>query len=188
MLALYIVVGILTLFFISLSIPMDVIVDFKTDDEAPAMVTLRWLFGLVKIRLDSKRLRISRQRIQKRGLARIRRMSIDFRSLSSGIKLARRLLRTLKIKSLSGYIKLGFSNPVETAIAFALIQPLAAVISLLPRTDLKIEPVFSSSSLEAQMEGDVRFLPFRPLITVFRFVLSRDGWYLIRYIIRTRRR
>jgi hypothetical protein len=187
-LAVYGIVGVIVLFCTCFIIPIDIVVDYKSGDVASPTAQLKWLFGLVKFDLLRKRLSLQRRKIRTRGIAHIRFMGFDRRAISSIVKLARRTVRTLQMKKLSGYMKLGLNNPADTAIAFNLIQPIATLLSISPTTSFKIEPVFSERAFNTEIEGRLRVFPFRIAVTGLWFVFSRDGWYLIRYIVRRRRR
>jgi hypothetical protein len=187
MLAVYIIVGVVVLLCTCFLIPIDIVVDYKSGDEAGPTAELKWLFGLLKFNLPGKRLRLRRQRTRKQRFVRIRHIGNDFRVLSSIIKLVRKTIHAVKVKKLSGYIKLGLNSPAETAIVFALIQAIAAMFSVWPKASFRIEPVFTAPAFDAEIEGKIRVSPFRVATNTSRFIFSRDGWYLIRYIIRRRR-
>lgn len=186
MLVLYIVVGIIGLLILSLLIPIDFIFSFKADGKKSTSLRVNWLFGLIGRDLR-KRVRRERQKeARTRTWHRLKQIGTDLKTLTALMKLARRLFRALKVKRLSGYLKLGFDNPADTGIAFGVIQPLFACLSLPESASFRIEPDFSTSTLEAEVEGKVRVCPFRVAGIVIGFVCSSEGRHVVRRLARTR--
>lgn len=186
MLVLYIVVGIVGFFILSLLIPINFTFSFKTEGETSTSLRANWLFGLVERDLHKRARKEGQQKTTKRTWHRLRQIGTDLKTLSALMKLVRRLFRALSVKRLSGYLKLGFDNPADTGIAFGVIQPLFTCLSLPASASFRIEPDFSTSIFKVEVEGSLRVYPLKVAGIVLGFVCSAEGRRVVRRLARTR--
>ena len=188
MLVLYIAAGIIVFLTLSLLIPIDFVFDLKTRREPLFSLRASWLFGLVGRDLHKRAQKGVRQKKRKYSFRRLRQIGTDLKTLSALIKLAKSLVCSIKVKRLSGHLKLGFEDPADTGLAFGLIQPLFACFSLPASADFRIEPDFSTSVLEGEAEGRLRIYPLRVTGVMLKFICSREGRYAIKRLMRNRKR
>lgn len=187
MLALYIIIGVITLLALCLLIPVDFTFNIKTEGDKNVSFRVNWLFGLVKRDLRKRKQTSIKRKSRMRDLLRIGQIGFDRAAFSALMKLAQRLISALKVKKLTGYLKLGFYNPADTGIAYGVIQPLFACLSLPASASFRIEPDFTEEILEAEAEGRVRVHPFRIAGIFLGFICSPGGWHTIRRLIRRRK-
>jgi hypothetical protein len=143
--------------------------------------TLGWLFGLVQLRLGKSKVRAEskparpkvKRHKRKRGGA--RRMMAMLRSEGFGwrlLRLARDLLQRIHIHELSLKVRLGLDDPADTGRLWAVIGPLAAMLTLPPVTRVAIEPEFATEAIEVDGKGHIRIIPIQLLFVILLFVLS----------------
>lgn len=187
MLALYIVAGIIVFLFLILLIPIDFTFNYSTGGEKHTSLRANWFFGLVWLNLRKRVRRKRREKDRTQSWRRFRQLGTDLKTLSALAKLARRLLHTLKVKNLSGYLQFGFDDPVHTGMAFGLVQPLFGCLSLPATASFRIEPDFSTPGLRTEVDGRVRMYPLKVVGTILGFVYSSDGRHVIKRLMRMRK-
>ncbi len=149
-------------------------------------VQLRWLFGLVRVRLAVPRPRAraaeaaagpkaARKRERRegrggagRGLAVLR--QAEFRERVR--RLVGDLVRALHVRRLLLHVRMGLGDPADTGLLWALVGPLGAVAAGSTGGDVRIEPDFLDSALELHSRGEVRIVPLRILALAVGFALS----------------
>ncbi|NIP74047.1 MAG: DUF2953 domain-containing protein [Gammaproteobacteria bacterium] len=143
--------------------------------------TLEWLFGLVRLRLGKPEVPTravperpeARRHRGKRGGA--RRMLAMLRTEGFGwrlLRLAQEILRRIRVQSLDLDVRLGLDDPADTGRLWAVIGPLAALLSVPAVARITIEPEFGSEVLEMHGEGRIRVIPIELLFVMSAFVLS----------------
>jgi hypothetical protein len=184
-LALYIVAGILLVIVLVLSIPVDLVFDFRTGRDGKATLKVEWFFGLVGKRLlpQKKTQRPRKPRKKRRGvgsflsyisLARTRGVVPAF------IKLVRRMLGSLHIRQFNADLRLGLDDPADMGIVYGLLWPAFVLPIRSGPATLRIEPVFDSPTFEAALQGKVRVFPAEVVTNALRFVFSPAGLRLIK--------
>jgi hypothetical protein len=88
------------------------------------------------------------------------------------LRLGRDLLRRIYIRDLSMEVRLGLDDPADTGRLWAVVGPLAAILTLPPLTRVAIEPEFTSEALEVDGKGCIRIIPIQLLFVMLVFVLS----------------
>lgn len=145
--------------------------------------SLRWLFGLVRVRLGGPGERVRagpgrpaarrpRARRPRRGGGGARRMLALVQVEGFGsrlLRLARDLFRRIRIQELSLRIRLGLDDPADTGRLWAVVGPLAMLPGL---RRVAIEPEFAAETCELDGRGRIRIVPLRLLSVLLRFALS----------------
>ncbi len=140
--------------------------------------SLRWLFGLVRVRLGGPGERVRAgpgrpaSRRPRRGGGGARRMLALVQVEGFGsrlLRLARDLFRRIRIQELSLRVRLGLDDPADTGRLWAVVGPLAALPGL---RRVAIEPEFAAETFELDGRGRIRIVPLRLLSVLLRFALS----------------
>jgi len=151
-----------------LTVPVDMAFSIQRhDSRQEGSGTLGWLFGLVRLRLGKAKVRAQakpecpnvKRRHRKRSGA--RRIMAMLRIEGFGwrlLRLAQDLLRCIHIH--------------DTGRLWAVVGPLAAILTLPPAIRVAIEPEFSSEALEVDGKGRIRIIPIQLLFVILVFALS----------------
>jgi len=165
-----------------LTVPVDMAFSIQRhDSRQEGSGTLGWLFGLVRLRLGKAKVRAQakpecpnvKRRHRKRSGA--RRIMAMLRIEGFGwrlLRLAQDLLRCIHIHDLSLEVRLGLDDPADTGRLWAVVGPLAAILTLPPAIRVAIEPEFSSEALEVDGKGRIRIIPIQLLFVILVFALS----------------
>jgi len=69
-------------------------------------------------------------------------------------------------------VRLGLDDPADTGRLWAVVGPLAAILTLPVHARVAIEPEFACEALEVDGKGCIRIIPIRLLFVVLVFLLS----------------
>jgi hypothetical protein len=181
-LAVWILLAVLASLLALLAVPLDLAFSLqRREGRQEASGTLRWLFGLVRVRLRRPRRRArgapertgaKRGRRQGRGARRMMAMlRIDgFRTRL--LRLARDLLRRIRVRDLSLRVRLGLDDPADTGRLWGVVGPLAAILPWPRDARVAVEPDFGGEALEIDGRGDIRVVPLQLLWAILVFALS----------------
>lgn len=182
MLLVWILVGSVAGVLMLAAVPVEVAFRLESHDgRGEAGGTVRWLFGMARVRLGKgkRRARAARRRFTDRsqqgsGHAAGRLVAVlgteGFPSRL--LRLAHDLLRRIRIRELSLRVRLGLDDPADTGRLWALLGPLAGILAMLPVAHIAVEPQFTSSAFDIDMRSRIRLVPLRLLLTVLIFALS----------------
>ena len=143
--------------------------------------TLRWLFGLLRLRLESPggwgraKLKPRERRGHRHPIGRTRWVTAALRVEGFRwrlMRLVRDLLRHVRVSHLSLEARLGLGDPADTGRLWAVVGPLAALLARPPVTYIAVEPEFFDETFEFEGEGRIRIVPLQLLFVALRFVLS----------------
>ena len=182
MLVVWSLIALLASLLILLAIPVELAFSVqRREGRQEGRGTISWLFGLVRLQLgkskgraESKLLRPKAKRRQpKRSGARriwavVRIEGFGWRVL----RLARDLIRRFHIFEISLNVRLGLDDPADTGRLWAVVGPLAAMLTLPPVACVAIEPEFSTETLEIDGKGHIRIIPIQLLFVILVFLLS----------------
>lgn len=189
MLALYVVAGILLVIVLVLSVPVDLVFDFRTGGDRKAVLRVEWLFGLVGKRLLPRKKPEKPRKAEKPRKSKRR----DLRSflsyvalvrtrgvLTGFVRLVRRMVGSLHIRQIDADLRLGLDDPADTGIVYGVLWPALVLPVMSSSIKLRMEPVFDSPTFEAALQGRVRVFPAEMVANVLRFVFSLSGLRLIK--------
>ena len=169
-----------------LAVPLEVAFRLDRVEALEGQVSLRWLFGLVRVRLAVPRgrrkpttpaaePRTPRERRRRkagagasRGLAVLRQAAFRRRVH----RLLASLVRAIHVRQLRLLVRLGLGDPADTGCLWALVGPLGAAVGSLRGAEVRIEPEFIDPVLELHSRGRVRVVPLRILALASGFALS----------------
>lgn len=182
MLVVWILLALVASLLILLAIPVDLAFSIqRLEGRQKGMGTLDWLFGLVRLRLGGPKARVkaksrrpkTKRPHRRRGGARqvmaiLRIEGFGWRLLG----LARDVLGRIHIQELSLKIHLGLDDPADTGRLWAVVGPLAALLTLPSVARVVIQPEFTTEALEVDGKGRIRIIPIQLLCVVIVFLLS----------------
>ncbi|HII07079.1 MAG TPA: DUF2953 domain-containing protein [Methanotrichaceae archaeon] len=90
--------------------------------------------------------------------------------------LLRGLVRALRVQFLWIDIRLGLSDPAETAEVVGLLWAVLIPLEALTPLRARIVPCFSEETLEGSVEGKLRIWPYKTVPPMIRFLLSPPTW------------
>ena len=188
-----------------LAIPFEAVVDFRRDPRWRGSVRVRWLYGLVRLRLPGK----PRQPKGPKAPAIMKKERIvrPARALRRVLRVARRVVRVVRpsprriwraisrarfrravfrlVTGLAGCIRfretslhlwIGLDDPADMGMLCAWLVPLISILRRQTAADLLLFPDFEEDRFEAAGHGAVRLIPLEPILVVLRFVLSPSAW------------
>lgn len=181
MLAIYIVAGILLVLILVLSVPVDLEFDFRTSGDGKAMLRVVCLFGL-----GGKNL-LPRKKKPKKGKKRDLRSFLTLITtrgvLAATIRLARRILASLRVRQLDADLRVGLDDPADTGMMCSVLWPLVVHPNLFGPIMFRVEPVFEGLALEATLRGEVRVIPAQMVANFLRFVFSPAGLRVVKLTV-----
>jgi hypothetical protein len=179
---LLLVAGLLGLVLVLLAVPVSV--EFRVEGILPfrGQVGVRWLFGLVRVRLPlhragpgkarEPRSAIRRERPEDPGRGR------NFLAvlLQAGFRrrlhrLVGDLLHAIRVHRVRILLRLGLGDPADTGRLWAVMGPVNALAQW-RGADIRIEPDFLEPVLEIQADGEVAVVPLRFLLLAAGFAVS----------------
>lgn len=179
---------ILVLFFL-LIIPIDLELYALIGGSPRYRIRFGWLAGLVWKEITKSEERAKKEEKPKKEKAKkdmgikslitILRTKGFIESLGLFIK---RAISSLKIKFFKSRLRLGFADPADTGMFFALLWLFLFPIKSVFPIDGRIEPSFDEEVLEGYIHGVVRVWPFKIIIPFLRFVVSIPTFRLVKTV------
>ncbi|MDG6907141.1 MAG: DUF2953 domain-containing protein, partial [Nitrososphaerota archaeon] len=68
----------------------------------------------------------------------------------------------------SGDIKLGLEDPVDTAVVYGFVSSAVAVASVIPKSKFVATPVFGEQVFDGSLKMELRVTPFRLVVALIR--------------------
>lgn len=160
-----------------LAIPVDLAVKVETTAVRKVQVRLNWLFGLLGIDLSGRmHKRIQKARKPRKRSKVVRRMraaflTIDF--LEKVLKLVRRIVTGITLRQFHLRVRLGFADPGDTALLFAVVIPATWLLRACGATrNFSAEVDFEKESFFLSGDMSVRVFPIRILGAVVLFLIA----------------
>ena len=156
------------LFILVLCVPLDIALRIDVPGRPKFRVKLAWLFGLVskEVREGKKPEETERAAEGERKPGRKKRFKVIFQLLrTKGLlrqfkRLIGDVLRCLKLRDLAVNFRVGFDNPADTGLLFALIGPATFWLSPSFPGQIRLEPSFADEAVcEGYLRGTVRLSP-----------------------------
>lgn len=153
-------------------------------------VTLLWLFGLVRVNIPLFQPKTMVPRTKESEQKRKKNQTIA----SSGKKpnafvlirnkrFRRRIMRFLgdfwhaiHKENISLRMRIGLGDPADTGQVWAIVGPLAGVLSSIQGARIEIEPEFIAPCFELDSSGNIRLHPLQMLFLVLGLMLSPTFW------------
>lgn len=210
-----VLLGILLLVVLLLFIPLEVEYHFDNRVMPTHTVGIRWLYGLVFLRLGSGGQRDiesnhkgqDRQKaLEQVILASTGEKARYERQTKSGKKnvafflevmgsdgfvrrlfqLIYELLTVAKIKSLRLRLYFGLDDPADTGLLCALLMPTLSPFYAISRVDMVAQPVFDRAILRANLYVHIHLVPINYLRAIARFLLSKANLGVVLLLLKQR--
>ena len=169
-----------------LAVPLCVAFRLEGLEPFTGRLTVRWLFGLVRVRVRIPRARAAaagrapgpkraprragrRRRVGPGKVVAVLRQGAFRRRLR---RLAAELVRAAHLTGLRLRMRLGLGDPADTGRLWAVIGPLSAAAHALRDADVRVEPEFVDPVLEFDARGRMTVVPLQVLGLAVRFALS----------------
>ena len=178
-----VVAGILLALVALLAVPVDVAIRLEGIEPFEGRLGVRWLFGLVRVRLRVPRTRKPRARATSEprrraawkarvGPGRLLAVARQPAFRDRARRLVAGLVRAVRPRGLWLRVRLGLGDPADTGMLWAIVGPLEAVARGWRGADVRIDPEFLDAVLELRARGRVRLIPLQVLALGLRFALS----------------
>ena len=187
------------LFVALLAVPVMLVIDAERVETLKTRWQIRWLFGLVDLRLPrdrpspprsapsdvSRPARISPGRRKRK--ARMAIAAVRTRGLLRQVKrLASALVRHVTLEELRLKAAFGFDSPADTGVVYGVLAPL---LVLAERRGVNVEchPMFLESGVRGALRATIHVRPLAVAGALLAFVLSRPVLRAVRSAWRARR-
>ncbi len=167
-----------------LAVPVGVAFRLERVEAFSARVDVRWLFGLVRVRVRVPRDRARPPRREGEvGGERPRRAARVAPRRIAGVlrdrafrrrveRLVRDIVRAAHLDALRLRMRLGLGDPADTGRLWAVVGPLGAAARGLRGADVRLEPEFVDPVLELHARGRAVLVPLQLLALAVSFALS----------------
>ena len=177
----------LGLLIILLAVPLELAFDIERVGQINGQVSIRWLFGLVRFRIEipvnvkPKKTKLQARSAsgktpekckKRRGSSKV--ITVLKRATFRGrlIKFIKDLLRATHAHELMLRFRIGLGDPADTGQLWALLGPIAAMAQNIRSGVVRIEPEFIEQVFEFQGKGRFRLIPLEFIVLAIAFVLS----------------
>ena len=149
---------------------------------------LKWAFGLVKLRIPASEPKAlasaddeSKRKAQRSKDSFGKRTNVfaairlkPFRRRI--VRFIRDLWRAVHKKDLSLRVRVGLGDPADTGQLWAIVGPIAGLLTTVQGAAIAIEPEFSDSTFEFNSAGSIRIIPLQLIGMTIALLLSPPIW------------
>lgn len=187
-----VLVILLLLIFALLAIPVALTFQVSWQQDFQGEVILLWLFGLVRVRLPSPQTNASRTedkksaKKKKKKIGRSERSPTKKQNVFAAVRqkafrqrifrFVRDIWQAIQKKDLSLRVRVGLGDPADTGQLWALLGPVAGLLSNSQQASITIEPNFFDSCFDIDSSGKLRIIPLQLLYLTFALLLSPPVW------------
>jgi len=151
-------------------------------------VRLRWAFGLVHVRIPSADPRAEpesrtvpekkkqRARQSRRGPGNVLAAVRDGRFRRRIVKFARDLWGAVRKQSILLRLRIGLGDPADTGRLWAIVGPVAGMLTAIRDVTIEIEPEFFDPAFELDTSGSIRLVPLHIVYLVVGLMFSPSVW------------
>lgn len=157
---------------------------------------LRWLFGLVRVQIPSRKPKTVVSDRQKS--ARKKRRKAASRKKSGPIaairmkpfrqrvfRFIRAVWRAIQKQDLRLRMRIGLGDPADTGQLWAVVGPLSGLLANTREASIEIEPEFIDAIFELDSSGSIRIIPLQLFYLAIGLLLSPCVWQGIRQMRQT---
>ena len=182
------VVAFLLLIIALLAVPVTLTFQMSWQQQLQGDMTLHWLFGLVRIRLPSFKPKPpvpeGKERTQKPDhadrsprnrqnvFAVVRQKSFRRRI----VRFIRDFWRAIRKRDVSLHIRIGLGDPADTGQLWAVVGPVAGILSNAKEASIEIVPEFFDETFELDSSGNIRLIPLQLIYLTVGLLLSPPVW------------
>jgi len=181
-------VSLFVFFLLILSIPLDLALRLDVNGRVRLNLKLVWLFGLAGKKLGTAKKTKPKKDKERKGGA-IKALNIlRTKGLLKQIKvLVTDVFKSFSIRQLRADFRIGFDNPADTGLFFAVIGPGFVFFNPPDRYSINIKPSFEGEAiLEGYMQAVIRLLPIRLVFPLLKFVFSFPTLRIIKSMVLTK--
>lgn len=179
-----------------LAIPLAVTFRVSWPETSRNDVRLRWAFGLVALRIDSprsgsrsrsaavgekkprRRKRRSGRSVQ--GKKKVLSVAGDQPFRQRAVRFAGDLWRAVRKDNVRLRARLGLGDPADTGQLWAVVGPVAGLLSAVPGAAIAIEPDFVDPTFEVDGSGRIEVVPIQVIYLMLALLLSPSVWRTVR--------
>lgn len=173
--------------------PITLVFSVTSEQGSKDEFTLQWAFGLVRLRFPFARSdkSVHDKKAVTRDTDRARSSSdkrVDFFAAIRQATFRRRvtrlirdLWRAVQKKNVNIRIRLGLGDPADTGQLWALLGPVAGVLTSVQDASIHLEPEFFDTTIDVESSGSLRFIPLQIVYLSLGLLLSPTIWQGIRH-------
>jgi hypothetical protein len=185
--ALTIAAVVLLLIIALLAIPVSLTYQLSWHQAFQSRMTLRWLFGLVRIQLSPSQPRAATAKKKKRpAKAAKRKPGANPANVFAAARqkaFRQRIMRfvqdiwhAIRKRDLNLHIRLGLGDPADTGQLWGFVGPMAGMLANTQTASITIEPDFYAATIELDSSGNIRVIPLQMVILAVGLLLSPPIW------------
>jgi hypothetical protein len=163
-----------------LSVPLEFVLHVRTGEERRTRVAVRWLFGIVRKDIYSKKRKPKKPAKERK--RKYRGFPSFLRSREIILRLVRLLLELLaqvRVRQIAASLRVGLGDPADTGILYGLLCAGLSSLNFPPKAGVRVEPVFDQALFEATADGTVRVYPITLFPACLRFAFSPELWWAV---------
>lgn len=171
-----------------LAVPITLTFRMSWQQEFQDEIRLLWLFGLIRIRLPSFKpkppVQEDGKRAQKTG--RLERSSRNRQHVFAVVwqkSFRRRIIRfisdcwhAIHKRDVRLHLRIGLGDPADTGQLWAVVGPVAGILSNAKEASIEIVPEFLDETFELDSSGNIRLIPLQMLYLTVGLLLSPPVW------------
>jgi hypothetical protein len=178
-----------------LAIPISLKFELSWPRASRQSLELQWGFGLVRVQIPAsgpserqadRAARSARKKKQKKEKPKKRRnvfAVLRQRAFRRRImRFIRQLWYALRKQDLRVRVRLGLGDPADTGKLWAIVGPIAGLLSNFKEASIRIEPTFVDATFELDGSGTLRVIPLQMLYLTVALFLSPPIWRGIRQL------
>jgi hypothetical protein len=181
-------VAFLLLIIALLAVPVTLTFQMSWQQQLEGDMTLHWLFGLVRIRLPSfkpkppapegeertkKQDHPDRSPRNKQNVFAVVRQKSFRRRI---VRFIRDCWRAIRKRDVSLHIRMGLGDPADTGQLWAVVGPVAGILSNAKEASIEIVPEFLDETFELDSSGNIRLIPLQLIYLTVGLLLSPPVW------------
>ena len=171
-----------------LAIPVTLTYQLSWPQDSQQDTLLEWAFGLVKVRIpvSEPRALSSAGSESNRKTHRSRDSFGKKTNVLAAIRLKpfrQRIVRfigdiwlAIHKKNVSLRVRVGLGDPADTGQLWAIVGPIAGLLTTVQGAAIAIEPEFSDSTFELNTAGSIRVIPLQLILVTIALLLSPSIW------------
>jgi hypothetical protein len=182
------VVAFLLSLFALLSIPVTMMFQVSWQQALQSDIKLLWLFGLVHVRLpsfQSKAPSLEGEELAQKNIyfERSPRKNSSLFAVIWQKAFRRRIIRFISDswhavhkRDISLRIRIGLGDPADTGQLWAVVGPVAGILSNVQDASIQILPDFLDTTFELDSSGNIRIIPLQIIYLTIGLLLSPPVW------------
>jgi hypothetical protein len=183
-----IIAGLIALTVFIFLIPIDMTFSVERYGKTQTRLRVLLLFGLLHKELGKKKKAVAeKKRKRQPGFKTIFEI-LRTRGFSRKIaNLLKEVVKSIRIKEVSAYFRIGFENAADTGFLFSILGPVVSLFNNFTRCSVRLEPSFNDEVVfEGYFNGKVRLQPIRLISPFARFVFSRPALKVMKVLFLSR--